>query len=115
MWMYAGEKDVDRLSKDLTVKDLEKLVRRVSSLSKKDPVPTSCRVKSYSAAHALPAVCNLPLELYISYIAYLALSTCIETSTAILLFYCDLRLQLSLAIGFPFTEPPSHFLSASLT
>ena len=62
MWMYASEKVVDRLSKDLSVKDLEKLVRRVSSLSKKDPVPTSCRVEPYSGAHVLPKVSNLLLE-----------------------------------------------------
>ncbi|KAK1608991.1 hypothetical protein QYE76_032664 [Lolium multiflorum] len=36
LWMYAGEEDVDRISKDLVVKDLEKLIRRFSSLSKKD-------------------------------------------------------------------------------
>ena len=54
MWLYAGEKDVDRLSKDLSVKDLEKLVRRVSSLSKKDPVPTSCRVEPYSGTMLFP-------------------------------------------------------------
>jgi hypothetical protein len=34
LWMYVGEEDVDRVSKDLSVKDLEKLVRRFSSLSK---------------------------------------------------------------------------------
>jgi hypothetical protein len=62
MWLYAGEKDVDRLSKDLSVKDLEKLVRRVSSLSKKDSVPTSYRVEPYSGAHALPKVSNLPFD-----------------------------------------------------
>ncbi|KAK1654019.1 hypothetical protein QYE76_071824 [Lolium multiflorum] len=54
LWMYAGEEDVDRLSKDLEVKDLEKLVRRISSLSKKDAVPSTCRVKPYSGANALP-------------------------------------------------------------
>ena len=26
LWMYSGAKDVDRLSKDLSVKDLERLV-----------------------------------------------------------------------------------------
>jgi hypothetical protein len=57
MWLYAGEKDVDRLSKDLSVNDLEKLVRRVSSLSKKkDSIPTSCGVKPYSGTNALPKV-----------------------------------------------------------
>ncbi|KAK1632813.1 hypothetical protein QYE76_007128 [Lolium multiflorum] len=54
LWMYAGDKDVDRLSKDLSVKDLEKLVRKISSLSKKDTIPTSCRVEPYSGVNALP-------------------------------------------------------------
>jgi hypothetical protein len=62
LWMYVGEEDVDRVSKDLTVKDLEKLVRRFSSLSKKDKVPTSCRVEPYSGSHALPKVSNLFLR-----------------------------------------------------
>ncbi|KAK1699231.1 hypothetical protein QYE76_015928 [Lolium multiflorum] len=35
LWKYTGDKDVDRLSVDLSVKDLEKLVRKISSLSKK--------------------------------------------------------------------------------
>ncbi|KAK1611387.1 hypothetical protein QYE76_035060 [Lolium multiflorum] len=48
------DKDADRLSADLEVKDLEKLVRKISSLNKKDPVPSSCRVKPYSATNALP-------------------------------------------------------------
>jgi hypothetical protein len=56
LWMYAGDKDVDRLSVDLSVKDLEKLVRKISSLSKKDTVPSSCRVTPYSATNALPQV-----------------------------------------------------------
>ncbi|KAK1607061.1 hypothetical protein QYE76_030734 [Lolium multiflorum] len=56
LWMYAGEEDVDRISKDLSIKDLEKLTRRFSSLSKKDKVPTSCRVEPYSGSHALPEV-----------------------------------------------------------
>ena len=57
--MYAGNKDVDRLSIDLSVKDLEKLVRKISSLSKKDPIPTSCRVVPYSGTNALPQVIYL--------------------------------------------------------
>ncbi|KAK1617913.1 hypothetical protein QYE76_023430 [Lolium multiflorum] len=52
--MYAGEEDVDRISTDLSVKDLEKLTRCFFSLSKKDEVPTSCRVEPYSGNHALP-------------------------------------------------------------
>ncbi|KAK1609320.1 hypothetical protein QYE76_032993 [Lolium multiflorum] len=54
LWKYTGDNDVDRLSVDLLVKHLEKLVRKISSLSKKDPVPSSCRVKPYSATNALP-------------------------------------------------------------
>ncbi|KAK1611614.1 hypothetical protein QYE76_035287 [Lolium multiflorum] len=54
LWTYAGEKDANRLSKDLSVKDLDKLIRRISSLSKKDPIPSSCRVEPYSATNPLP-------------------------------------------------------------
>ncbi|KAK1668423.1 hypothetical protein QYE76_056582 [Lolium multiflorum] len=54
LWMYAGDEDVDRLSTDLSIKDLEKLVRKISSLNKKDTVPSSCRVTPYSATNALP-------------------------------------------------------------
>ncbi|KAK1593910.1 hypothetical protein QYE76_018544 [Lolium multiflorum] len=54
LWMYAGDKDVDRLSADLSVNDLAKLVRKISSLNKKDSVPTSCGVTPYSATNALP-------------------------------------------------------------
>ncbi|KAK1648708.1 hypothetical protein QYE76_066513 [Lolium multiflorum] len=54
LWMYAGEEDVDRISKDLSVKDLDKLTRHFSSLSKKEEFQTSCRVEPYSGSHALP-------------------------------------------------------------
>ncbi|KAK1686227.1 hypothetical protein QYE76_047075 [Lolium multiflorum] len=52
--MYAGDEDVERLSKDLPVKDLEKLIRRISKLSKKETIPSSCRVKPYSSTNPLP-------------------------------------------------------------
>ncbi|KAK1630199.1 hypothetical protein QYE76_004514 [Lolium multiflorum] len=54
LWKYVGEKDIDRLSKDLPLKDFEKLIRRISSLSKKDPIPSSCRITPYSGANPLP-------------------------------------------------------------
>ncbi|KAK1685638.1 hypothetical protein QYE76_046486 [Lolium multiflorum] len=54
LWKYAGDEDVDRLSVNLEVKDLEKLVRKISSLSKRDVVPSSCRVTPFSAANPLP-------------------------------------------------------------
>ncbi|KAK1648921.1 hypothetical protein QYE76_066726 [Lolium multiflorum] len=53
-WKYAGEEDADRLSKDLPLKDFEKLIRKISSLNKKDLIPTSCRVAPYSSAKPLP-------------------------------------------------------------
>jgi hypothetical protein len=55
-WNYAGDEDADRLSTNLEVKDLDRLIRRISSLKKKDSIPSTCRVKPYSAAHALPKV-----------------------------------------------------------
>ncbi|KAK1618803.1 hypothetical protein QYE76_024320 [Lolium multiflorum] len=54
LWTYAGENDANRLSNDLSVKDLEKLIRRISSLNKRDPIPSSCRVEPYSSANPLP-------------------------------------------------------------
>ncbi|KAK1661390.1 hypothetical protein QYE76_049549 [Lolium multiflorum] len=53
-WNYAGDEDADRLSTNLEVKDLDRLIRRISSLKKKDSIPSTCRVKPYSATHALP-------------------------------------------------------------
>jgi hypothetical protein len=35
---------------------LEKLIRRISRLNKKDPVPSSCRVEPYSSTNPLPEV-----------------------------------------------------------
>ena len=70
LWLYAGEKDIDRMSKNLSVKDLERLIRRFSSLSKKHEVPTSCRVEPYSGSHALPKVSNFFLSsctLFVNY------------------------------------------------
>ncbi|KAK1664544.1 hypothetical protein QYE76_052703 [Lolium multiflorum] len=54
LWMYVGDEDVERLSKDLPVKDLEKLIRRISKLNKKDTIPSSCHVKPFSSANPLP-------------------------------------------------------------
>ncbi|KAM0861187.1 hypothetical protein ACQ4PT_046049 [Festuca glaucescens] len=54
LWLYSGDGDAARISEDLSLKDLEKLVRRFTSLSKKSPVPSSCRVEPFSGTHALP-------------------------------------------------------------
>ncbi|KAK1616499.1 hypothetical protein QYE76_022016 [Lolium multiflorum] len=53
-WNYAGDEDTDRLSTNLEVKDLDRLIRKISSLKKKDSIPSTYRVKPYSAANALP-------------------------------------------------------------
>ncbi|KAM0927958.1 hypothetical protein ACQ4PT_002178 [Festuca glaucescens] len=54
LWLYSGAGDAARIFEDLSVKDLEKLVRRFTSLSKKSPVPSSCRIVPFSGTHALP-------------------------------------------------------------
>jgi hypothetical protein len=41
LWMYSGAEDVDRVSNDLPLKDLEKLVHRFTSLRKNHEVPSS--------------------------------------------------------------------------
>ncbi|KAK1648308.1 hypothetical protein QYE76_066113 [Lolium multiflorum] len=53
-WKYTGEEDADRLSKDLPLKDFEKLIRKISSLNKKDLIPTSCRVAPFSSTNPSP-------------------------------------------------------------
>jgi hypothetical protein len=57
--MYSGAEDADRISEDISVKDLEKLVRRLTSLSKNHEVPSSYRVEQFSGSHALPEVSSL--------------------------------------------------------
>ncbi|KAK1558043.1 hypothetical protein QYE76_048290 [Lolium multiflorum] len=54
LWNYAGDEDTDRLSTNLEVKDLDRLIRKISSLKKKDSIPSTYRVKPYSATNALP-------------------------------------------------------------
>ncbi|KAK1649559.1 hypothetical protein QYE76_067364 [Lolium multiflorum] len=46
--------DTDRVSDNLPLKYLEKLVRCFTSLSKNHEVPSSCRVEPFSGSHALP-------------------------------------------------------------
>ncbi|KAK1626658.1 hypothetical protein QYE76_000973 [Lolium multiflorum] len=52
--MYAGAEDSDKVSAELPLKDLEKLVCRFTSWSKNHEVPSSCRVDPFSGSHALP-------------------------------------------------------------
>ena len=97
LWMYAGEKDVDRLSKDLSVKDLEKLIRRFSSLSKKNDIPTSCRVVPYNGNHALPEVSNVFLRVVLLFVDYFPIY-----------FVCY-----TLTLLYLLAEPPNSILSSS--
>ncbi|KAK1666582.1 hypothetical protein QYE76_054741 [Lolium multiflorum] len=60
LWMYAGDEDVERLSMDLSAKDLEKLIRRISKLSKKDTIPSSCKVAPFCRANPLPKGASRP-------------------------------------------------------
>ncbi|KAM0893482.1 hypothetical protein ACQ4PT_025098 [Festuca glaucescens] len=54
LWLYSGAEDADRVSDDLPLKDLEKLVRRFTSLSKNNEVHSSCRVEPFNGDHAPP-------------------------------------------------------------
>jgi hypothetical protein len=73
LWLYSGAGDAAKISEDLPVKDLEILVRRFTSLSKKVEVPAFFRVKPFSGTHALPVVSFL-LEFftYFSCLSYLS-------------------------------------------
>ncbi|KAK1697611.1 hypothetical protein QYE76_014308 [Lolium multiflorum] len=53
LWTYSGENDANRISGDLSTKDFEKLLRRLSRLGK-DPIPSSSRVEPYSSTNPLP-------------------------------------------------------------
>jgi hypothetical protein len=54
--MYSSAEDAGRVSDDLPLRDLEKLVRRFTSLSKNNEVPSSCHVEPFSGDHTLPEV-----------------------------------------------------------
>src|SRR5215218_2427678 len=83
-WNYAGDEDVDRLSTNLEVKDLDRLIRKISSLKKKDSIPSTYRVKPYSATHALPKVKIVAVICYC-----LAICVCHSFLTSVLLFIQD--------------------------
>jgi hypothetical protein len=70
LWLYSGAGDAAKISEDLPVKDLEILVPRFTSLSKKVEVPAFFRVKPFSGTHALPVVSFL-LEFLLIFPAYL--------------------------------------------
>ncbi|KAK1643820.1 hypothetical protein QYE76_061625 [Lolium multiflorum] len=53
LWKYTATKTWTGC-RGFEVKDPERLVRKITSLGKKDAIPSSCRVKPYSATHALP-------------------------------------------------------------
>jgi hypothetical protein len=59
LWTYSGKNDANRISDDLSTKDFEKLLRRLSRLGK-DPIPSPSRVEPYSSTNPLPEVFCLP-------------------------------------------------------
>ena len=56
MWTYSRSGDEARISADLSVDELEKLVRGFTKLTKANPIPSECLVKPYSSDHPLPKV-----------------------------------------------------------
>jgi hypothetical protein len=80
LWTYSGKNDANRISGDLSTKDLEKLIRRLSRLGK-DPIPSSCRVEPYSAANPLPEVFCLA-----EFLPYFALSLHLIILSSLLIF-----------------------------
>jgi hypothetical protein len=75
--MYSDTEDADRISDDLSVKDLEKLVRRFTSLSKNHEVPSSCRVEPFSGAHTLPEV-SIFLQIVFTTFDHLSVLSCLD-------------------------------------
>jgi hypothetical protein len=105
--MYSGAEDADRVSADLPLKDLEKLVRRFTSLSRNHTVPSSCRVEPFDSDHALPAVSVFLRILLLTldcdyfsfrsnYFAVLSLSFC-RTTNPFLLFLLFLKVDMYLS------------------
>lgn len=84
LWLYSCAEGTDRVSEDLSLKDLEKLVRRFTSLSKKSEVPSSCRVEPFSGVHALPFVSVFFLRVL------LLLLTAIVFSSGLIILSCSL-------------------------
>jgi hypothetical protein len=75
--MYSGPEDSDRISAELPLKDLEKLVCRFTSLSKNGDVPSSCRVEPFRGAHALPEV-SIFLRIVFTTFDHLSMLSCLD-------------------------------------
>jgi hypothetical protein len=58
------------------MKDLEKLIRRFTSLGKKSLVPSSYRVEPFSGIHALPVVSAFSLSNCITSLSNLIVLLC---------------------------------------
>ena len=57
LWSFTGPEDLARIVKeDWSPEELNKLARRLTSLTAADPIPSDCRVEPYSAKNPLPAV-----------------------------------------------------------
>jgi hypothetical protein len=72
--MYSGPKDSDRVSSELPLKDLEKLVHRFTSLSKNNEVPCSCRMVPFSGSYALPKISSFSSSGVTIFLTFILLS-----------------------------------------
>jgi hypothetical protein len=135
MWMYAGEEDVDRVSKNLEIKDLEKLIRRFSSLNKNLPAPDACAVEPYSSRHPLPQVSDSFVAFYILSASSINIKSIYVFCRHLCCLYCLSILLITylvmsifylvfsqffrcvtfsfMSIFFPLTGPPKLLLSSS--
>jgi hypothetical protein len=86
MWMYSGPEDSDRISAELPLKDLEKLVPLFTSLSKNGDVPSSCRVEPFRGAHALPEV-SIFLRIVFTTFDHLSVLSCLDVYIFLTFFF----------------------------
>ena len=57
LWSFTGPEDSARIVKDnWSLEELNKLARRLTSLTATDPIPTDCRVDPYNSKNPLPPV-----------------------------------------------------------
>jgi hypothetical protein len=56
MWTYARNNDSDRIGPDLVGDEFDALVRCLTKLTKKNPVPEKCLITPYGNGCALSAV-----------------------------------------------------------
>jgi hypothetical protein len=88
MWMYSGAEDSERVSAEVPLKDLEKLVRHFTSLRKNHEVPSSCRAEPFSGGHALSEVSNFLRVVFMTFDHLFLFRVLITLFFLIVLFSC---------------------------